>query len=356
MTTIEIKEYIFKNDKVPFVLEKLGCGHIFYHDIKGYYSASFPDGDNKHGIVIYNNSYLNYHSYSRAYTVKEHSDIISLVEYVNSCSFIDAFKWLHTVLNIDYKWAKAKPKPKNKAKLLDVFDKYCKCSRFNVADIQVMDENVLDEFVPLLHIDWYRDGIMPWTREKFGLAYSYRKKRVVIPIRYWLTGELLGANMRTTVKDYSLFDIKKYLLTPSYKKSSNVYALFENKESIQKSGYVIVYEAERSVLKRDSVGDSTGVAIQGHILSDEQVRILIGLDVDIVIAMDNDIGINEIRAMCERFYGIRNVYYIKDSNERLGKKDSPVDMGDKVFTDLFKCKIKYDKSEHKKFLDYMKDR
>ncbi len=74
------------------------------------------------------------------------------------------------------------------------------------------DEKELDAFVPYVHIDWYKEGVMPWTVKKFKLGYSYKYKRNVIPLRYWLTGELMGYNMRTTVENYDLFDIKNITL------------------------------------------------------------------------------------------------------------------------------------------------
>jgi DNA primase len=82
-------------------------------------------------------------------------------------------------------------------------------------------------------------------------------------MRYWLTGELLGFNQRTTVENYEEFGIKKYFITPTYPKALNLYGLYENYDAIQKAGYVVVAESEKSVLKRDSLGDSTVVALSG---------------------------------------------------------------------------------------------
>lgn len=49
----------------------------------------------------------------------------------------------------------------------------------------------------------------------------------------------------------------------------NLFGLWENKDSIQEKGHVVVFEAEKSVLKRDSLNDPTGVAVSGHEISDE---------------------------------------------------------------------------------------
>ena len=64
MTSQQLKEYIIEHDKVEFILEDLGCHSIEFHPDKEYWSAAHPDGDNKSGIIIKNNNYLNYYSYS----------------------------------------------------------------------------------------------------------------------------------------------------------------------------------------------------------------------------------------------------------------------------------------------------
>jgi DNA primase len=195
---------------------------------------------------------------------------------------------------------------------------------------------------------------MPWTREKFKLAYSYKHKRVVIPMRYWQTGELLGFNQRTTVENYEEFGIKKYFITPTYQKAFNLYGLYENYSSIQKAGYVVVAESEKSVLKRDSLGDSTVVALSGKSISDEQVRILMGLNVEIVIGLDKDVDINEVRHMCEKFKNSRRVSYIHDFMGILGDKDAPMDASNKDYQFLLESRIAYDRSEQRKYQESLK--
>lgn len=280
------------------------------------------------------------------------SDIITLVQYNKSLSFIEAIKYLHKILDLPFEFKRKEDKPQKKFDPLSVFKKVLRNSRgiVNVDDIHVLDDKLLDDFVPMLHIDWYRDGIMPWTREKFKLAYSYKHKRVVIPLRYWATGELLGFNQRTTVENYEEFGIKKYFITPTYPKALNLYGLYENYDSIQNAGYVVVAESEKSVLKRDSLGDGTVVALSGKSVSDEQVRILMGLNVEIVIGLDKDVDINEIRHIAEKFYHIRPVSYIYDKWDLLKYKDAPMDAKNKIYQFLFKHRIKYDDNEHKEYV------
>ena len=356
MDTLSLKEYIFENNKVEYVLNSIGCHNIKYHPAKEFYSCANYNGDNVGAINVKNNKWLNVVNWTRQKDFGEGSDIFDLVQYNKKCSFVESVKYLHNILDLEYSPHKNnKKKEENEFDPLYIFKRVLKSRRrVNVANINIVDETMLDEYVPLLHIDWLRQGIIEKTRKKFGLAYSYKRKRVIIPMRHWLTGELLGINARTTIENYDELGIKKYYITPSYQKSLNLYGLYENRESIQNAGYVVVYESEKSVLKRDSLLDSTGVALSGHTMSDEQARILIGLDTEIIIALDKDIPIEEVRCMCEKFYNIRHVSYIYDKFDLLGDKDSPADAQNKIFNYLLEHRVKYDYSEHQKYLKSLK--
>ena len=354
MFVTEIKEYIYKNDKIPFVLDNLGCKKIEYHSNKDYYSACFKDGDNPMGINIRNNEYLNYCSWSRNVSWDEGQDLISLIEYSNQCDFLTALKWLHSILDIPYSKDDIKKKPKNvdlKSKALSVFTNFLSHNQStNVTDIEVLDSSVLDEYAPIEYIGLLREGITPYACQKFNIEYSYRRKRIIIPQKLWSTGQIIGINARTTIDGYEQFGINKYSFTKGYNKSINLYGLWENYKGIQKKGYCCVFESEKSVLKRYSQFDETAVALSGKFISEEQKRILIGLNVDIVICMDNDVSIEEVYSLCEKFYRVRNVYFIKDTEGKLGKKDSPTDICNDVYEELFKNKIKYTDELHIEYL------
>lgn len=357
MDTISLKKYIHENDKVIHVLSELDCGNIKYNSKHDYYSASFPDGDNPQGINIRNNEYLNYRSFSRNVDSEEGKDIFDLVQYIKKCNFVEAIKYLHEILGIEYTpYKKPQKKEEKKQDPLAIFKRIRnKRKRMDVTEIQAIREEAINDFVPLTHIDFLRDGIMPWTSEKFNLCYSYKYKRQCIPHRYWVDGSLLGFNQRTTVDNYEELGIKKYYLTEGMNKSINLYGLYENNNAIQEAGYVVVYESERSVLKRDSLCDSTGVALSGKAISEEQRRILIGLNVEIVLAFDKDVSIDEIRFACEKFYKIRKVSYIYDKDNVIkGDKDSPADCKKDIYNDLFEHRINYDECEHRKYLESLK--
>ena len=134
----------------------------------------------------------------------------------------------------------------------------------------------------------------------------------------------------------------------------NVYGLNENYQTIQEAGYVVVLEAQKSVLKRYSRKDGTATAIGNCEFTEEQVRILISLNVEIIIAFDEGIDINHIRQECDKFYPIRKVSYMYDKWGLIekGSKDSPADKENKVYEFMRKHRIVYDESERRKLKDW----
>lgn len=365
MTPHDLKEYIYDNKKIEFILEKIGCHHIQYHKNKNYYTCGNVDGDNPSCITVYNDKYLRVINYTRTNYFKDNSDIkpdiFTLVQYNlsrfnNNFGFREANEYLHKLFNLPLTYAKLHKQQNQGVDPLKIFKDAMQYSNKYSDEIEINEIDEID-YSPYIHIDLFREGIIKKTIDKFGLGYSNLRKRNIIPLRYWLNGKLLGYNQRTVIKNYKELGIRKYLITSSYPKSYNLYGLWENYDEIIKKGYVVVYEAEKSVLKRDSRNDSTGVALSGHSISNEQVRILIGLNVDIVICLDNDISRDEIRHMCEKFYGIRTVYYMYDSEKRLKPKDSIADYRDEIYKFYFeKYRFLYDEREHKKYLESLNNK
>ena len=348
MDVSRLKKYIYENGLIEKILNCLGCNNIEYHNQKEYYSATQPDGDNKQGVNIKNSIHLSYRSFSRNISYEDGKDLISFVKHVKCCSFPEALQFLCSCLGISQSKFSNNSIKKYKDPL-NIFKKVNKES----CDISNMQYDVIDEKEigePIIHIDWFRQGILQYTAIKFELFFDYNRNRIMIPFRHWLTGELLGFNARTTIDNYEILGIKKYYITPTYKKSINLYGLFQNYNCIINAGYCVVFESEKSVLKRDSLLDNTCVALSGHIISNEQVRILISLNVDIIIAMDKDVSDEEVWCICEKFYPIRNVYYIKDETGLLKEKDSPADTRNKDYYYLLDNKVKYNNKIHSKYI------
>jgi len=353
MTIIEIKKFIFENSKIEFILEKIQCHHIQYHN-KGYYTCANKDGDNKTAIIIYNDENLKCVNYTRTMCIDNYADLITLVGFNMKLSFIDSLKFLHNVLGIPFISQTIHKTITVKNDPLNVFKKVKKkkCVT-NLDDIELYDSDIIKEYISLPHIDWIRtDGILPFTCTKFKIGYSAEKKRIIIPWRWWCGDEndFVGIIGRTTISEWKMLDIPKYFPLKKFPKSINIYGLQENYETIQKENLVVVFESEKSTLKRHSRKDGTGVSIGSHDISDEQVKILISLNTEIVICMDKDVSLYHVRSMCEKFYGIRTISYIFDKYGLLEEKESPADKPEKVYRYLLKYRVAYDETEHKKYI------
>lgn len=352
MLANELKQYIVDNDKIIVILERLGCHSI--RENKKDYRAGLLDYCSKNAISIIKDTLGVKVFKPESQTLR--GDIYTLCMDIKNVSFPKSVSLVHEYLGLKYTgYKKLNNKKQTTKDPLDIFKKVTK-RRFvcNKDDLEIYNDEVLDEYMPFVHIDWVREGIMPWTAEKFKIGYAPNRKRIVIPERFWCGSEndYIGIMGRTVIKEWSLLDIPKYLPLKVFPKSINLYGLQENYKSIQEKGEVRVYESQKSVLKRHSKGDETGVSIGCHDISDEQVKILIGLNVDIVIIMDKGIDKNHVRGMCNKFYGIRNVSYIWDEYDLLKDKESPADADNKKFDYLLKYKVNYDESERRKYIKW----
>ncbi|WP_243108736.1 DNA primase [Clostridium rectalis] len=269
-------------------------------------------------------------------------DIFTLVMHIKDIDFPQANKELHKILGLKFTFS-IKEKKEEKKDILKIFKK-AKDNHISYEDekIEIYHNDFCREFIDLPYIGWIKEGIMPYTQKRFNIGYSKERNRVVIPHRLWCgnKNDYVGVMGRTLIKNYDILDIPKYFPLIAFPKSMNLYGLQENYEYIQKSGKVIVFEAEKSVLKLDSLLCRWGVALGGHELSDEQIKILLSLDVEIIFAMDNDMSEHLSIDMCNRVKQFRKTSYIYDKWGLLEKKDSPIDKGMKIFQSLLKHRIK----------------
>jgi hypothetical protein len=127
-----------------------------------------------------------------------------------------------------------------------------------------------------------------------------------------------------------------------------VYGYYQNRQVIKKLKEVIVFEAEKSVLKYGSCFTmNKSVAVGGSAFSQYHGLILKEAGVEtIVLAFDNDYSEDG-----DRFYGLqkmlREAQKVKEmgfkveliydwTGEYLGDKDAPIDLGRTVYSKLYR--------------------
>lgn len=218
-------------------------------------------------------------------------------------------------------------------KIVDIIKYYLKT---NI----VFDKNILDYYYSRPHINLFYEGILPETCKYFNIKFDIENNRIIFPhFNLTNTKEILALVGRTINPFYKELNISKYLITVGvgYKKGSNLYGLAQNYNDIKKEKRIIIFEAEKSVLKSWQMGYKIGVSVGCHDLTKEQIKVLLSLNVEeVIIAFDKDVELEhliEIVDMLKYYFKVTVVY---DKYNVLDDKDSPVDKGKKIFDILYK--------------------
>ena len=344
MDAKQLKEYIMEDsERIEQILFSLGFHKI--QDKGDYITCAIPNHNNPTGLsVLKENLYCN--AFSTHMDFK--GGIFDLIAYMNKYeNFSDTMRWCHKILGLKYEYNGKKEDDTPKDSILDFFKKYkTKPNKRSTKEVELKfytDEEIDRFYVKCPYANWIKEGIIAKVQMEFGIGYDFGSNRVIIPHRYWKTGEIIGLIGRTICSNEEIeyFDIAKYFPLIPYPKSKNLYGLWENRQYIEQVKEIIVFEAEKSVLKMASKGYRNCVSVGSHDLSDEQVKILIGLNVNIVLAYDSDIPLEFMENEAKKFKGLRNVSIVINQYDILKDKESPADSTLKIWEALYKRRIVY---------------
>lgn len=199
---------------------------------------------------------------------------------------------------------------------------------------------------------WMSEGIDYDVLVEFGVRFDMVRNRIVFPILD-RNGRLVGIRVR----NFNQEDIdsgRKYMPLWHNEELYNcpkmmvVYGYYQNKAVIKKLKEVIVFEAEKSVLKYGSCfTQNKSVAVGGSSFSQYHSIILKDAGVTkIVLAFDNDYsedgdkyyGLKKMIKEAKKIQGMGfEVEIIYDwEQEYLGNKDAPIDLGRTVYSKLYR--------------------
>ena len=315
MDAAEIKQTI-NSDDIIRLLESLGCEHIKTHS--GYITSTKGGAsDNKSGVVVYTKDYSCLMPTTPEFDKYPVKDIFSVIQQIEKCSFPAAVKRLCDIAGIDYCYEK------KKETFLSWLDKI-ESSKMQDKEVNYLDESILDNFIKFIPGMWRNEGIND-EEDRFLIRYDLYNDSIIIPIINSY-GDMVGIKCRTTQENP---DSKYWYMYPC-EKTRVLYGAYQNYEEIMKSGEVLVYEAEKSVIKSCDFGVKNCVALAGKKISSAQAEEIIRLGCDIVVALDNDVSDEEIYDVVKQLtfpIALNNVYVLKDSNGMyLDDKDSPADV------------------------------
>lgn len=220
--------------------------------------------------------------------------------------------------------------------------------------LTIYNHHVLECFTqqPKYLAPWLEEGIDYDVLCHFGVKFDMVRNRIVFPV-YDHLGRLVGIKVR----NFNIEDLeahRKYMPLwhnkelYNYPKMMVAYGFYQNQKVIKRAKEVIVYEAEKSVLKHGSLfTQNKSIAIGGSSFSPYHAMILKDAGVEkIILALDNDWDDEG-----NRDYGLKKMikegYKIKDmgfsvelmydwDGDLLDNKDAPIDKGRQIYSKIYK--------------------
>lgn len=320
MRSSDLKEYIVDNECLDTILEELGCKSITSHN--GYFTCANPDGNNKSAVVVYLNTNLTTINYTRNIAKnKQSADIFDLVSFYKDCSFPEALKYVHSILGLDYY-----SEPEQICESLQIL-KMLKDMLSGDEDeernpIKPISEKILSYYLPYGNNMFAEDNINLDVQHEFEIGYDSSTNYITIPIRDSI-GTLCGIKGRYFGEPDDFHT--KYTYIEKCNKSMVLYGYFQNINYIKNSNYILIFEAEKSVLQCASYGIRNCVALGGKTISKSQAELIVRTGCTPVIALDQGIDIEEIKRVTSVFPNNMPVHYIFDEDGILEDKQSPSD-------------------------------
>lgn len=190
--------------------------------------------------------------------------------------------------------------------------------------------------------EWLVEGIRQSEMDLFEIRIDDRSNRIVYPVRD-IEHNLINIKGRTRYSNYKEMGLMKYINYFSVGEMDYLQSLYITLPYVKKAGEIILFESIKSVMKAYGWGYKNTASVENHSLTDEQIRLLIRLHVDVVIAYDSDVSYrskNIVKAI-NKLKRFTNVYVIEDKYSLLGgaeAKNSPVDCGFDTFVKLYEKK------------------
>lgn len=206
---------------------------------------------------------------------------------------------------------------------------------------EILDKAIFESYKEYVDKSWVKEGIAPDLFPRYEIRLDKRCNRIIYPV-YDTQGNFINIKGRTRCPDFKEREIPKYINYFKVGTMDYLQGLHLNKDAILSKREIIIFEGIKSCMKAEGFGFDNVVSAETSTLTAEQIKLLISLHVNVVIAFDKDKKLsdfyNKNLANLRRF---AEVYYINDKLDLLGEaseKNSPVDKGEDVWVELYKNK------------------
>lgn len=278
-----------------------------------------------------------FHCYT---SCNENFDIYGLIQKVKDITFPESIKYVSDFVN------REPQKDEEVSKYLisdwDWLGKLNKNKKYQIEENKILNNNLLNQFIEIPNLEFIDEGINYKTQETFRIGYSLRHNRITIPI-FDDRGNLISVKGRVIkeLENELEYKDKKYIAFYNYSNSLVLYGLHKTLPYIEESKKLILYEAEKSVIKSYQNEIYNCCSIGGSEISEWHFKKIIELSNELILAFDKGVDTKDkdiYKKIINRFKKYIKVSVIYDNWNMLeGKKSSPIDEG------IDKFKILYDK-------------
>lgn len=192
--------------------------------------------------------------------------------------------------------------------------------------------------------EWLDEGIQQDVMDLFGVLVDTWGNRIVYPV-YDIYGKLINIKGRTRYKNFKQMKIPKYINYFEVGVMDYFQGLNITLSHVVESNEIIIFESIKSVMKAYGWGYKNCASAEKHMLTDEQIDLLVKLRVNVVFAYDSEISYwdKEVKDNIDKLKRVTNVYIIEDRKKLLGgpqTKNAPVDCGKEIWEELYSQKRK----------------
>lgn len=213
--------------------------------------------------------------------------------------------------------------------------KYQKHNNEKITKHNILSPDIMDTYInndKKLSI-WADEGISYESMKNHQVRYDILQDRIVFPIKD-IDGNIINISGRTLDKQYKEKKIRKYTYYYKFDSLDLIYNLDKSRDCAISNNEIILFEGVKSVLLCETWGINNTGALLTSSLNEQQMKILIKLGCNVIFALDEDVDILKDKRInfLKKFV---NVSYIKNFDNLLSEKQSPVDAGFEVFKKLF---------------------
>ena len=263
---------------------------------------------------------------------KAHGGIIKFVMSIDGLSFSDAVEKLANYSGVSLV-------QKQMSDTLRIFKKL-KSKSDDKIDHKILPYSIYSKYsqrhIPL----WENEGIPFEIIKRYDIRFDNHSQRIVYPV-YDDEGNLINIKGRTIIEDYKTLKLPKYINYFKVGGMDYLQGLWCKKDIVKEKNEVIIFEGIKSCMKAESWGFDNVVSAETAGLNQFQIKEIIKLHCDVVVAFDKDKTKEDVVKSIGWLPRFTNVYIVIDTQGLLGdesEKNSPVDKGELIWRKLYRTR------------------